>query len=90
MHETGPMNWTYRFGFYYNKTYLVINNIPVDSKAITLGVGIPLRKDLSHINIGLEGGITGTTERGLIQETYIMMDINFSLRDIWFQKPKYD
>lgn len=90
IHEAGLQNWEYRLGFFYDKSYLIINNIPVNTRAITLGFGIPLRKSLSHINISLEGGITGTTERGLIQENYIKMDINFSLKDIWFQKPKYD
>jgi hypothetical protein len=80
----------YRLGANYKKSYLVIDGVPVNSMAASVGFGIPLRNAYSMINISLEAGKNGTTENGLIQENFYLLHFNFSLHDIWFMKPKYD
>lgn len=80
----------YRLGVYYNPTYLIIDDTPIDTKATTFGLGLPLRKKLSMINISAELGQTGNTKKGLIKENYILFHLNFTLHDIWFQKLHYD
>ncbi len=80
----------YRLGASVEKTYLIIKNTPINSQSITLGVGIPLERKLSMINVGIEAGNLGTKGNGLFQENFIQLNVNFSLQDIWFQKPKYD
>jgi hypothetical protein len=42
------------------------------------------------INLAFDIGSLGTTSRNLIKENYFMLHIDFSMRDIWFQKAKYD
>ncbi len=81
---------TYRAGAYYKKSYLVIDDTPINSGAITFGAGIPLKRDLSIINLSLELGENGTLENGLIKENYWLVHFNITLHDLWFQKPKYD
>jgi hypothetical protein len=88
--DYGFRNLYYRIGGYYQSTYLVIDNTPVDTKAITFGIGMPLKKKLSLVNLSAELGQTGSTKNGLIRESYIMLHLNFTLNDIWFQKPQYD
>jgi hypothetical protein len=80
----------YRLGGYYQSTYLIIDNTPVNTRAVTFGVGIPMMRKPGLINISGEIGQTGSLNNGLIRENYVMMHLNFSLRDIWFQKPRYD
>jgi hypothetical protein len=80
----------YRLGAKLEKSYLIIDGAPIDLMAASIGIGIPVRSDLSTINIALEVGKNGTTTKGLIQENYIMLHLNLSLRDLWFMKPKYD
>ena len=87
--KKGFRSFDYRIGGFYNKSYLVIKNQPIDQKAITLGMGLPTNKKLSTVFIGLELGQYGTKNSGLIQENYMLMSINFGLKDIWFQKVKY-
>jgi hypothetical protein len=58
--------------------------------AASVGFGIPLKNDYSMINISLEVGKNGTSDKGLIQENFYLLHVNFSLHDIWFLKPKYD
>jgi hypothetical protein len=88
--EYGLRTLYYRAGAYYQKSYLIINDTPIDTKAITFGVGLPINRKSSFVNISAELGETGSTQKGLVRERYVMMHLNFSLRDIWFQKPRYD
>ncbi len=82
-------NFDYRLGAIYCKSYLVIHDKPLDQKAITLGFGIPVSKKLSKINFSLELGQYGSHSKGLIRENYMLMHVNFNLKDIWFQKVRY-
>ncbi len=88
--DRGLKKVSYRLGVSYQKRYLIINDNAIDSKSINFGFGIPIRRERSMINIAFELGSLGTTHDGLIKENYGMMHINFTMRDIWFQKPKYN
>jgi len=82
---------TYRGGFRYENTGLVINNQSIKDAAVSLGFGFPLASNsFSNINIGLEYGKRGTTKAGLIEENYTNISIGFSFNDRWFVKRKYD
>ncbi|MBN2519101.1 MAG: hypothetical protein JXB17_01235 [Bacteroidales bacterium] len=88
--DIGLKTWYYRIGAYFNKSYLEIKEKPINSKAITFGFGIPLRHDFSLINFSFEIGTNGTTDAKLIKENYWLVYLNFTLRDLWFRKVKYD
>jgi hypothetical protein len=79
----------YRFGAEYCKSYLVIKDVPVNYKAVSIGAGFPLKGALSIINLSLELGQNGTKKNGLIQENFCIFHIDFSLKEIWFVKRKY-
>lgn len=81
---------TYRAGFRYENTGIVVNNLSILDRAVTLGFGLPLSGTFSNINIGLEFGKRGTTNAGLIEENYSNISFAFSFNDRWFQKRKYD
>lgn len=80
----------YRLGTQFENSYLIIEGEPVNTTSVLAGIGIPLKNDFSMINVTLEAGKNGTTNKGLIQGNYLMLHIDLSLRDIWFRKPKYD
>lgn len=81
----------YRVGFNYNTGYLEINQNPVEAYNITTGIGIPLGlRSLSHLNISYGFQNRGATTGILIEENIHTVNINFSLRDIWFVKRKID
>ncbi|WP_394759477.1 hypothetical protein [Flavobacterium sp.] len=81
---------TYRAGFRYENTGLVINTQPINDSAVTLGLGLPVGGTFSNINIGLEYGKRGTTKMNLIQENYLNISIGLSFNDRWFVKRKFD
>jgi hypothetical protein len=81
---------TYRAGFKFEKTGLVINSQSINDTGITLGIGMPISQSLSNFNIGFEIGKRGTTTAGLVQENYANLSLSFSLNDKWFVQRKYN
>lgn len=80
---------TYRGGFKFEKTGLVVNSTSVNDTALTFGMGFPVIGSLSNVNLGLEYGKKGTTSNNLVQENYFNINLSFSLNDKWFVKSKY-
>ena len=79
---------TYRAGFRFDKTGMLINNEEINNFGITFGFGLPMRGNLSNVNIGLELGKRGTTKADLIEENYFKVNVGLSLSDLWFQKKR--
>ncbi len=80
----------YRLGAEYRESYLLIDNTPINYRAITLGAGIPLGGALSVLNFSLELGQNGTITNELFKESFVIFHIDMSLRAPWFMKRKYD
>ena len=81
---------TYRGGFVYEKTGLIVNSTSINDVGMTLGLGLPITGSLSNLNLGLEFGKKGTTSNNLVQENYLILNVGFSLNDKWFVKSKYN
>ena len=79
-------NWLrslfYRLGANYKNSYLKIDNTPINSAGINLGVGIPYDKT-NIINFSIEYGEEGTLNKGLIKNSYYMFYLNISLYEFW-------
>jgi len=87
---------TYRAGFRYENTGMVVATEDINDFGITFGLGLPLEnsitggRNFSNINIGFEIGKRGTTNASLIQENYFKINLGLSLSDKWFQKRRID
>jgi hypothetical protein len=81
---------TYRTGFRYENTGLVIQNQTIKDYAFTAGFGLPLGGTFSNLNIGVEYGQKGTVLSNLVRESYTNVLMSLSLNDKWFVKRKYD
>lgn len=80
---------TYRGGFVYEKTGLIINSEEIQDLGMTIGLGLPVSGSFSNLNIGFEFGKKGTISNNLVQENYFIVNFGFSLNDKWFVKSKY-
>lgn len=80
----------YRAGANYDSGYLNLSHRDIDSYSFSLGLGLPTsnKRISSTININYSYGREGTTDRGLIQDNFHKLSINFSFLGNWFQKPK--
>lgn len=87
---------TYRFAVRTGTTYLQLNDTQLNQYGISFGMGIPLLNSMSfsQVNFGVEAGRRGTLESGLIEESYININIGLTISpsrsDPWFIKRKYD
>ena len=87
----------YRLGVIYNQSYVDVqtgnSNTNITDKAITIGLGLPLRPNTGSfykINFAAEIGTRGTEANGLVKENYVDFHLSFSLNDRWFTKYKLD
>jgi hypothetical protein len=83
-------NWDYRFGFSYESSYLNFGKNNIDGKSISFGFGIPFPGHVSKVNITGKIGTNGTTADNLIRERYALIQLGFSLNEIWFIRRKFD
>ncbi len=85
---------TYRAGFRFENTGLIVNDESINEFGISFGLGLPIGKSkggmFSELNLGFEYGQRGTTNQNLIQEDFFNVNLSLSLSDRWFQKRKYN
>lgn len=81
---------TYRAGFRFENTGLVINNTAIKDKALNLGFGLPIAGTFSSLNVGFEYGQRGTVLRGLVREEYFSINLGLIFNDKWFRKTLYN
>ena len=79
---------TYRAGLRYNKTGMIINDKEINNFGITFGLGLPLGRDFSNLNVGFELGRRGTSMNNLVEESYLKVNLGLSFNSLWFQKRK--
>ncbi|RFN58789.1 OmpP1/FadL family transporter [Marixanthomonas ophiurae] len=80
----------YRAGMRFEGTGINVNGEDINEFGISFGVGLPVSKSFSNINLGFEVGRRGTKDAGLIQENFFNAFISLSLNDRWFQKRLID
>ncbi len=79
---------TYRAGFNYQKTGLVVSETDINEYGISFGVSLPIGLKLSNVNLGFELGKRGTTDNNLVEEQFFNFRLSLSLNDKWFRKQK--
>lgn len=75
---------TYRAGAKVSKSGIVVDNKEINDFGITFGLGLPLGRNLSNINLGFELGKRGTKYGDLVEESYFKVNVGLSLNDKWF------
>lgn len=80
---------TYRAGLRYSTGYLELRGQQIDEFGISFGVGLPLPRTSSTINLGFEIGSRGTEAENLIQENYVKFTLGLSIFERWFIIRKY-
>ena len=80
---------TYRAGFHYDQTYFNIYGQSINKYGVTLGLGLPIPRAMTSLNIAVDFGKMGTTQNNLIEESYFNISFGVSIRDKWFVKRRY-
>ncbi len=80
----------YRAGFHYEKSYLRINSQQINEIGMSFGLGLPVNRSKSTINLAFEFGRKGTVKKDLIRENYTKLSLYLNLHDTWFFQRKFD
>ena len=72
------------------ETGLDLRGETINEYGISFGVGLPIGRLFSNVNIGFELGSKGTTSQGLVKENFFNTFISLSLNDRWFEKRYID
>ena len=89
----------YRIGGRYDNGYINIAGTPITTTGISFGLGLPVGKYKSKLNITAEYFVRGTTKTvvdpsnnnplHLIQEEYFRIILGITFSDKWFDRYKY-
>ena len=81
----------YRVGAHMGDNYLIINNEQLKEYGASLGLGIPMRRSLSKVNLYIDYTLKkGSFENNLHNDNYLTCGLSLNLYDFWFLKRKYD
>ena len=81
----------YRIGGHVGDNYLIINNEQIKEYGASIGIGLPLRRTFSKVNLFLDfTRKTGFQSYSIHHENYLSAGFSLNLYDGWFVKRKYD
>ncbi|MAZ71582.1 MAG: hypothetical protein CMC70_00400 [Flavobacteriaceae bacterium] len=80
----------YRGGFRFEETGINVNGQDINEFGISFGVGLPVGRLFSNVNLGFEIGTRGTKDFGLVKENFFNTFLSLSLNDKWFEKRYYE
>ncbi len=80
----------YRFGLSYEQSYLMFDGQQINDFGISFGVGLPIYRSSSTINVAAVFGKRGTQENNLVLENYARINVSVNLYDLWFIKRRFD
>lgn len=81
----------YRVGGHLTDNYLFLNGEQIKEFGITFGVGFPMPRSWSKVNIFMDwNSRAGSFNKGLHRENCFSFGLSLNLYDYWFLKAKYD
>lgn len=80
----------YRAGSYYKTDYLKIMGNTSNEFGMSFGLGLPLKRSKSSINLGCDFGKKGDLQENGYKENYVRLMLNFTMHEFWFVKQKFD
>ncbi len=80
----------YRAGIHYNEDYIKLNGYQLRDFGMSFGLGLPLGRSNSSVNLGFEYGNIGTDDPNQIKETYGRFTLSFTMHEYWFMKRKFN
>jgi len=83
-------NLVYRVGAYTGTSELIVHGTQLKENGFTVGLGIPVPKARSLLNISFEYKNRGTTSNNLYSENFYRFGVGMILNEKWFTKRKFD
>lgn len=81
---------TYRFGAYYDETYVNVGGNQVNAAGLTFGMSMPIFRWYNAFSWCVDFGRRGSLDNNMVRENYVQFTVNFNLHDMWFIKKRYN
>lgn len=81
---------TYRAGFRYEESGIVVSNEDINEFGISFGLGLPTGRRINNVNLMFELGQRGTNNANLVQENFFNVGLSLSINDLWFVQSKFN
>ncbi|HOY30719.1 MAG TPA: hypothetical protein PKW80_02460 [Bacteroidales bacterium] len=78
----------YRAGFHFSQSYYEIRDTKINDFSVSIGLGFPIKKTRTTVNVAFEAGTKGTISKNLLQENYFRLIVGIAFREFWFFRPK--
>ncbi len=79
----------YRLGIFYDRSYIdPVPNTSIRTIGATGGISLPTYNPGTRIDINVSIGTRGTTNNGLVRDTFIRIGANINFGERWFLKRK--
>ncbi|MDG5800939.1 hypothetical protein QA597_11270 [Marinilabiliaceae bacterium ANBcel2] len=75
----------YRAGIHYREDYLKIDGDQIQDIGMSFGLGLPVGRTRTSINLGVEFG-KRSTNSNQISENYTRISLNFTMHENWFRQ----
>lgn len=84
-------NTKYRAGLKYYESNIYLRETKQTGFGISFGMSVPLYRKgyFSNLELALEYTNLGSTENNLIRQQMVNLYMGLAIRNIWFQRPKY-
>jgi len=79
-----------RSGFYVDQNYLVLRNTSFTDWGVSAGLGLPVFENRGVISFSCQYNHAGTTSSNLIQQNATVFVLDFTFRDLWGIRRKFD
>jgi hypothetical protein len=80
----------FRSGFYLQENYLVLGKNSFSDWGWSLGLGLPVSANRGTISLTYNFNQSGTTANNLIKQQAHVLVLEFTIRDWWFVRRKFD
>lgn len=88
-YSTFLSRWEYRAGFRFGQSFLNYGNADFSEFGISFGVGLPLRRSLSTVNVGFEYSTRSSGNENLISENFFRFNVGVNIWERWFVRRKF-
>jgi hypothetical protein len=78
----------YRAGVNYHESYIKVGDSRNKEYGFTFGLGMPLRNQKSMVNFALEYVKVKPTDKALLSENYLTLNVGLLFNEFWFFKNK--
>jgi hypothetical protein len=79
----------YRAGFRFGQSFLNYGNEDFSEFGISFGIGLPVRRSLSALNVGFEYSNRSSGNDNLISENFFRLNLGINIYERWFVRRRF-